>query len=169
MMTILKRFRKKISGKGSVEIDDDIVREAKRSSEKSIMDYKDYRSKDISWLENHLHATEEVIVENKFGAKNKAQFLVDGYKFFKDEVTAELLNRLFENYNAYHINLKKYISLRKELLEYSNLNSDDSVFAAGHVKDTEDQLKGFEKKLNVYLDNINRLKKRIRETVGLNK
>lgn len=168
-MTIFNRFKKKRSNKEAVEIDDDIVREAKKSSEKSIMDYKDYRSKEISWLENHLHATEEVIVENKFGAKNKAQFLIDGYKFFKDEITTELLNRLFENYNAYHINLKQYISLRKELLEYSNLNSDDSVFAAGHIKDIEDQLKDFEKKLNIYLDNINRLKKKIREAVGLNK
>lgn len=169
MMTILKRFVKKVSGKGSIEIDEEIVRESKKKSEKSILDYKDYRSKDVLWLENHLHATEEVLLNNTLGAKNKSQFLIDGYKFFKDEVTTELFNRLYENYNAYHINLKEYISLRKELQEYSHLNSNDSLFVAGQIKDTEDQLKNFEKKLNVYLDNINRLKKRIRDTVGLSR
>ena len=166
MMTILKKlFRKKTSA-GEVEIDETIVKETNKLSSTAVIKRCDSRSKDINWLEGHLEAVDNVVNNNSLGAKTKNYFEIDGRRYFKDDTTRVLFNRMYENYTAYYYTLKDYISVRKELLKYNGLGS-ESFFVAGQIKDAEEQMTATEKKLNIYLDNITKIKQRIRQYVGL--
>lgn len=166
MMTVLKRlFRKKTSA-GEIEIDETIVKETNQLSSTAVIKRCDFRSKDINWLEGHIQAVDDVVNKNSLGAKTKNHFEIDGRRYFKDDTTRVLFNRLYENYTAYYYTLTEYLSLRKELLQYNGLGS-ESFFVAGQIKDTEEQMVAIEKKLNIYLDNITKIKQRIRQYVGL--
>lgn len=166
MITVLKRIFKKVSGNSEIEIDEAIVRETKKLSESAVIKRCDFRSKDVAWLENQFGLVDNVINNNSLGAKTKNHFEIDGRRYFKDDTTRILFNRLYENYTAYYYTLKEYIDIRKELRQYNNLGS-DSFFVAGQIKDAEEQMALIEKKLNIYLDNIMKIKQRIRMYIGI--
>lgn len=166
MMTIFKKIFRKKSSNGEIEIDETIVKETRKLSDTAVIKKCDYRSKNINWLEGHLDATDNVVNNNSLGAKTKNHFEIDGRRYFKDDTTRVLFNRLYENYTAYYYTLKEYIEVRKELLTYNGLGS-ESFFVAGQIKDAEEQMSVTEKKLNIYLDNITKIKQRIRQYVGL--
>ncbi len=164
MKTVLKNFFKKLSGGQAVEIDETIVKETRRD-DSAVIKRCDFRSKDIGWIENHLDLVNDVVNNNSLGAKTKNYFEIDNRRYFKDETTRVLFNRLYENYTAYYYTLKEYLDLRRQLLKYNGLGS-ESFFVAGQVKDTEEQMSLIEKKLNIYLNNIIKLKQNIRAYVG---
>jgi len=166
MMTILKKIFKGAIGGTDVEIDETIIKETKKLSNTAVIRRCDYRSKSIDWLQGHLDATDNVVNNNSLGAKTKNYFEIDGRRYFKDDTTRVLFSRLYENYTAYYYTLKEYIDIRKELLKYNSLGS-ESFFVAGQVKDAETQMTQIEKKLNIYLDNITKIKQRIRQYIGL--
>lgn len=166
MMTVLKRLFRKKTGAGEVEIDETIVKETNKLSSTAVIKRCDFRSKDVNWLEGHIQAVDNVVNNNSLGAKTKNYFEIDGRRYFKDDTTRVLFTRLYENYTAYYYTLTEYLSLRKELLKYNGLGS-ESFFVAGQIKDTEEQMVAIEKKLNIYLDNITKIKQRIRQYVGL--
>lgn len=166
MMTIFKKIFRSRSNGEDVEIDETIVKETRKLSDTAVIKRCDYRSKDIGWLEGHLAATDNVVNNNSLGAKTKNYFEIDGRRYFKDDTTRVLFSRLYENYTAYYYTLKEYIDIRKELLKYNSLGS-ESFFVAGQVKDAEEQMSQIEKKLNIYLDNLTKIKQRIRQYIGL--
>ena len=166
MITVLKKFFSKITGGEEIEIDETIVRETRKLSETAVIKRCEYRSKDINWLEGHLESVNNVVNNNSLGAKTKNYFEIDGRRYFKDDTTRVLFSRLFENYTAYYYTLKEYIDIRKELIKYNGLGS-ESFFVAGQVKDAEEQMLATEKKLNIYLDNITKVKQRIRQYIGI--
>lgn len=166
MMTIFKKLFRKSSGGTEIEIDETIIKETKKLSDTAVIKRCDFRSKDVNWLEGHLEAVDNVVNNNSLGAKTKNYFEIDGRRYFKDDTTRVLFNRLYENYTAYFYTLKEYIVLRKDLLKYNGLGS-ESFFVAGQVKDAEEQMVTTEKKLNIYLDNITKVKQRIRQYIGL--
>jgi len=166
MMTIFKKIFRKSSNGSEVEIDETIIKETRKLSSTAVIKRCDFRSKDLNWLEGHLDAVDNVVNNNSLGAKTKNNFEIDGRRYFKDDSTRLLFNRLYENYTAYYYTLKEYIDIRKDLLKYNGLGS-ESFFVAGQIKDAEDQMTDIEKKLNIYLDNITKIKQRIRQAVGL--
>ncbi len=166
MITVLKKFFRKMCGGEEIEIDETIVKETRKLSDSAVMKRCDYRSKDINWLHGHLEATNNVVNNNSLGAKTKNYFEINGRRYFKDDTTRVLFSRLYENYTAYYYTLTEYIDIRKELINYNSLGS-ESFFVAGQVKDAETQMTQLEKKLNIYLDNITKIKQRIRQYVGL--
>jgi hypothetical protein len=166
MITVLKKIFKKISGGEEVEIDESIVKETKKMSDSAVIKRCDFRSKNTEWIEEHLETVNNVVNNNSLGAKTKNYFEIDGRRFFKDDTTRVLFNRLYENYTAYYYTLKEYLDLRKELLKYNGLGS-ESFFVAGQIKDAEEQMTLIEKKLNIYLDNILKIKQRIRMYIGV--
>jgi len=166
MITVLKKFFRKIAGGDEIEIDETIVRETRKLSETAVIKRCEYRSKDVNWLEGHLESVNNVVNNNSLGAKTKNYFEIDGRRYFKDDTTRVLFSRLFENYTAYYYTLKEYIDTRKELLKYNGLGS-ESFFVAGQIKDAEEQMVNTEKKLNIYLDNITKVKQRIRQYIGV--
>ncbi|MFA5746420.1 MAG: hypothetical protein WCX82_02255 [archaeon] len=166
MITVLKKFFRKISGGDEIEIDETIIKETRKLSETAVIKRCEYRSKDVSWLEGHLESVNNVVNNNSLGAKTKNYFEIDGRRYFKDDTTRVLFSRLFENYTAYYYTLKEYIDTRKELIKYNGLGS-ESFFVAGQVKDAEEQMLATEKKLNIYLDNITKVKQRIRQYIGI--
>ena len=166
MITVLKKFFRKITGGDEIEIDETIVRETRKLSETAVIKRCEYRSKDVNWLEGHLESVNNVVNNNSLGAKTKNYFEIDGRRYFKDDTTRVLFSRLFENYTAYYYTLKEYIDTRKELLKYNGLGS-ESFFVAGQIKDAEEQMVNTEKKLNIYLDNITKVKQRIRQYIGV--
>lgn len=166
MKTIFKKLFRKRTGSGDIEIDETIVRESRKLSGTAVIKRCDYRARDINWLENHIDAVDNVVNKNSLGAKTKNHFEIDGRRYFKDDTTRVLFTRMYENYTAYYYTLNEYLSLRKELLKFNGLGP-ESFFVAGQVKDTEEQMAVIEKKLNIYLDNIIKIKQRIRQYIGL--
>lgn len=167
MKTIFSRIFKKKFGDGSeFEIDEQIITQTNQPKKREIADYKDYRSKDIAWLSQHLSKIDDVVNKQSMGSKTKSSFVIDGHKFYKDDSTRELFNKMFDNYTAYFYGLKRYIIVRKELLKYEDLEQDDHLLAAGQVKVLEDEVSEIEKNLNLYLDNIERIKNLIRDAVA---
>jgi len=166
MITVLKRIFKKVSGDNEIEIDESIVKETRKLSESAVIKRCDFRSKDTSWIEKHLESVNSVVNDNSLGAKTKNHFEINGRRYFKDDTTRVLFNRLYENYTAYYYTLKEYLDLRKELLKYNGLGQ-ESFFVAGQIKDAEEQMVLIEKKLNIYLDNIMKIKQRIRMYIGV--
>ncbi len=168
MKTIFSKvFKKKLEDGGEFEIDEQVITQSKKPKKREIIDYKDYRSKDLAWLSKHLAKIDEVVNKQSLGSKNKSSFIVDGHKYYKDDATRELFNKMFDNYTAYFYGLKRYIIVRKELLKFLDLEKDDAFLAAGQIKVLEDEASEIEKNLNLYLDNIGRIKNLIREAVGL--
>lgn len=169
MKNMVKLFFKKLFGKKSADdvvIDETLIKETNKLSGSAVIKRCDYRARDINWLEGHIDAVDAVVNKNSLGAKTKNHFEIDGRRYFKDDTTRVLFIRMYENYTAYYYTLTEYLSLRKELLKYNGLGS-ESFFVAGQVKDTEEQMSVIEKKLNIYLDNITKIKQRIRQYVGL--
>lgn len=167
METIFSKVFKKKDNDVEFEIDEQIITESKKPKKREIKDYKDYRSKDFPWLTKHLEKIDKVVNKNALGTKNKASFEIEGHKFYKDDETRELFNKMYDNYTAYYYALKRYILVRRELKKYDDLEEEDKYLAAGQIKELEDEASEIEKNLNLYLDNINRIKNMIREMVGL--
>jgi hypothetical protein len=168
MKTIFsKLFKKKLDDGSEFEIDEQIITQSNLPKKREIKDYKDYRERDIAWLSKHLAMIDDVVNKQSIGSKNKSSFIVDGHKYYKDDRTRELFNKMFDNYTAYFYGLKRYIIVRKELLKYADLPQEDALLAAGQVKVLEDEASDIEKNLNLYLDNIGRIKNLVREAVGL--
>jgi hypothetical protein len=168
MKTIFSRvFKKKFGDQGELEIDEQVITQSKRPKKREISDYKNYREKDIAWLSKHLAKIDDVFNKQSLGSKNKSSFVIDGHKYYKDDATRDLFNKMFDNYTAYFYALKRYIIVRKELLKFLDLEKDDALLAAGQVKVLEDEASDIEKNLNLYLDNIKRIKNLIREAVGM--
>lgn len=165
MITIFKKIFRKKTKDGEVIIDESIVRETRKLSE-SVIKRCDFKNKTTGWIEEHLESVNNVVNNNSLGAKSKNHFEIDGRRFFKDDTTRVLFERLYENYTAYYFTLKEYLDLRKELLKFNDLGS-ESFYVAGQVKDAESQMSLSEKKLNIYLDNIIKIKERIRQYLGL--
>ncbi len=168
MKTIFSKVFKKRNEDGSeFEIDEQTIIQSRVSKKREIKDYKDYSSKDVAWLSKHLAKIDEVVNKQSLGSKNKASFVVDGHKYYKDDATRELFNKMYDNYTAYFYALKRYIIVRKELLKFNELEREDSFLAAGQIKELDDEAAEIEKNLNLYLDNIRRIKNLLRESVGL--
>jgi hypothetical protein len=168
MKTIFsKLFKKKLDDGSEFEIDEQIITQSNLPKKREIKDYKDYRERDIARLSKHLAMIDDVVNKQSIGSKNKSSFIVDGHKYYKDDRTRELFNKMFDNYTAYFYGLKRYIIVRKELLKYADLPQEDALLAAGQVKVLEDEASDIEKNLNLYLDNIGRIKNLVREAVGL--
>ncbi len=168
MKTIFsKMFKKKADDGSEFEIDEQVITQSKIPKKREIKDYKDFSSKDIAWLSKHLAKIDDVVNNQSLGSKNKSSFVVDNHKYYKDDSTRDLFNKMYDNYTAYYYGLKRYIIVRKELLKFSDLEQDDAFLAAGQIKVLEDEAKEIEANLNLYLDNISRIKNLIREAVGL--
>lgn len=168
MKTIFsKMFKKKFEDGSEFEIDEQVMTQSKIPKKRELTDYKNYREKDIPWLSKHLAKIDDVVNKQSLGSKNKSSFIVDGHKYYKDDRTRDLFNKMFDNYTAYFYGLKRYIIVRKELLKYCDLPQEDALLAAGQIKVLEDEASDIEQNLNLYLDNIGRIKNLLREAVGL--
>lgn len=165
MVSFLKKlFKKKETTE--FEIDDSLVKETARLAKTGTIKRCDFRSKNTGWIEGHLEQVNNVVNNNSLGAKNKNNFEIDGKRYFKDDNTRVLFSKMYENYTAYYYTLKEYLDLRKELLKYNDLGS-ERIYVSAQIKDAEEQMELIEKKLNVYLDNIIRIKERVRTYLGI--
>jgi hypothetical protein len=166
MKSIFSKAFKKKTNDFEIEIDEQIIKESNTPKKREIKDYKNYKNKDFEWLTNHLSKIDGVLNKNSLGSRNKSSFVVDGHKFYKNDETRELFNKMFDNYTAYYYALKRYILVRKELTKYDDLG-DEAYLMAGQIKELEREAEDIEKNLNLYLDNITKIKNIVRECVGL--
>jgi hypothetical protein len=166
MKSIFSRAFKKKTDDFEIEIDEQVIKESKVQKKRVIKEYRDYKNKDFDWLINHLNKIDDVVNKNSFGSRNKSSFILDGHKFYKNDETRELFNKMYDNYTAYFYALKRYILVRKESTKYDDLG-EDAYLAAGQIKELDREAGDIDKKLNLYLDNINKIKTIIRECVGL--
>jgi hypothetical protein len=166
MKSVFSRVFKRKTDDFEIEIDEQVIKQSAVPKKREIKDYKNYRDKDIPWLIIHLKKMDEVVNKNSIGSRTKASFILDDHKFYKDDNTRVLFGKMFDNYTAYFYALKRYILVRKELLKYTDIG-DDAYLAAGQVQELENEASDIEKNLNLYLDNINKIKTLIRECVGL--
>jgi len=104
----------------------------------------------------------EVAAGKKIGTRQQGKFLFDGKQIYKDDVTRKLFNDLLDNYSYYSMTLKRYIVVRKEL-EIIDKQKEEEYLIAGRAKEFNLEASRLENALNVYLNNINLIKKEIRD------
>lgn len=160
---MFKIFKKTVVNE-QIEIDDELISASKKPKSRVYIDYKNYRDKSVSWLEDHLKVIDDVVNNKKLGTKQQGSFILDSRKVYKTDVTRALFNQMFDNYTAYFYALKRYIIVRKEL-ELIEKMKDDEFLVAGRAKEFNDEATKLESNLNIYLDNILKAKKRIKEEV----
>ncbi len=157
---MFKLFKRRVVE--SIEIDEQLISDIKKPREKVITDFKNYRSKSIDWLEQHLMLIAEVVSGKKIGAKQQGKFIFEGRQIYKDDVTRKLFSDMMDNYSYYHMTLKRYITVRKEL-EVIEKQKDEEYLIAGRAKEFNLEASRLENSLNVYLNNINIIKGKIKE------
>lgn len=157
---MFKIFKKKVIE--SIEIDEQLISDIKKPKEKAITDFKNYRGKSLDWLENHLAVVYDVVSGKKIGSKQKGKFIFEGRQIYKDDVTRKLFSDMMDNYSYYHMTLKRYINVRKEL-DIIEKQKEEEFLIAGRLKEFNLEASRLETSLNVYLNNINLIKNKIKE------
>jgi hypothetical protein len=155
------KFFKKTRVTESIEIDESLISEIKKSPIKR-MPQKDYRSRSIDWLEQHYLVVSEVASGKKTGTRQQGKFLFEGRQIYKDDVTRKLYSDLLDNYSYYSMTLKRYIAVRKEL-EIIEKQKNEEYLIAGRAKEFNLEAIRIENSLNVYLNNIFAIKEKIKE------
>lgn len=155
---MFKLFKKRVTE--IVEIDESTISELKRPKTNQI-EQKNYRSRSIDWLEQHYMMVSEIVSGKKTGTRIQGKFTFEGKQIYKDDVTRKLYSDLMDNYSYYGMTLKRYISVRKEL-EIIDKQKDEEYLIAGRAKEFNLEASRLETSLNVYLNNINVIKSKIR-------
>jgi|GEM_PF-973150 len=155
------KWNKKTS---NVVIDEKMIKESRLSKTRSFTDYKKYSEKPIDWLIAHLKVVDEVVAGSKFGTKQQSHFLFEGRKVLKNDVTKPLFNDMMDNYTAYYYALKRFIIIKRELNQLKGLREEEYL-VAGKEKDLVTELNDIERNLNIYFENINNCKSRIKDDI----
>ncbi|MDD3178373.1 MAG: hypothetical protein PHR26_02545 [Candidatus ainarchaeum sp.] len=155
---------KKTTVRQHLEIDDSLISEAKKPKKEVFSDYKNYRDKSIDWLKEHLKVIDEVVNNKKLGSKQQGNFILDGKKIYKSDITRDLFNKMFDNYTTYYFALKRYINVRKELEQIEKIKNEEFL-VAGRAKEYNTEATNIEQELNKCLSNIFKLKQKIKEEV----
>jgi len=161
---MFKIFKRNDVSHNKLEIDESLINAARKPKANVFIDYKNYRDKPIDWLIQHLKVINDVVNNKKLGTKQQSNFILDGKKFYKNDVTKILFNNLFDSYTSYYFALKKYISVRRELEEIEKLR-DEEYLIAGKAKECNTEATNLEKNLNIYLDSILKTKAKIKEEI----
>ncbi len=143
-----------------VEIDESVISELKRPKVNQI-EQKNYRSKSIDWLEQHYVVITDIFSGKNSSTRQQGKFMFEGKQIYKDDVTRKLYSDMIDNYSYYSMTLKRYIAVRKEL-EVIEKQKDEEYLIAGRAKEFNLEASRLETSLNVYLNNINIIKDKIR-------
>ncbi|MCK9292727.1 MAG: hypothetical protein WCY27_02145 [archaeon] len=161
---MFKIFKRSTSSDSKFEIDESVIKESQKPKDRPFLDYKNYRDKPIDWLIQHLKVINEVVNNKKLGTKQQSNFILDGKKIYKNEITKVLFNEMFDSYTAYYFSLKRYIIVRRELEQIEKIREEEYLIA-GKAKEFNLEATRLEKNMNVHLDNILQTKAKIKREI----